>query len=182
MGLGAAWLRDQAATQQQIGTTGPLLDLSAGLLIFDILSISGSAGVTSPSDHAMFSQVVVPVNGGDSMTADSTISVLRYSLALGLRTPFWALGSTKQGSVAGALFANFGWAGVSGNRAISNCSDCRNEDLILSGGSFWRVGVDLAIPTHSPNAAWGFTASYQSYLGDASLSQEFVIGVNCWLL
>jgi hypothetical protein len=30
--------------------------------------------------------------------------------------------------------------------------------------------------------AWGFTASYQSYLGDASLSQEFMIGVNCWLL
>lgn len=182
MDLGAAWLRDQAAAQQQIGTTGPLIDLSAGLLIFDIVMVSGSVGVTSPPDHDMFSQVVVPVNGGDPMTADSTIGVLRYSLALGVRTPFWVLGSTRNGSVAGALFANFGWAGVSANRTISNCSDCRNDELILSGGSFWRVGVDLAIPTHSPNVAWGFTASYQSYLADASLSQEFVIGLNCWLL
>jgi hypothetical protein len=179
--LGAAWVKDQAATQQKIGTVGPLIDMSAGLLIFDVFMISGSFGFTTPSDNDMFSQVVVPQNGGDQTTADSSITVMRYSLALGARTPFWALGSTDKGWVAAALFANFGWAGINARRSISNCMGCRVDDLVLSGGSFWRVGVDLALPSRSPAVAWGFSASWQSYLGDASLSQEFVLGLDCWL-
>jgi hypothetical protein len=179
--LGAAWVKDQAATQQKIGSIGPLVDLSAGLLIFDVFMISGSFGFTTPPDNDMFSQVVVPENGGDQMTADSSITVMRYSLALGARTPFWALGSTARGWVAAALFASVGSAGITARRSISNCRGCRVDDLVLSGGPFWRVGVDLALPSRSPAVAWGFSASWQSYLGDASLSQEFVIGLDCWL-
>jgi hypothetical protein len=52
---------------------------------------------------------------------------------------------------------------------------------VLSGGPFWRVGVDLALPSRSPAVAWGFSASWQRYLGDASPRQEFVIGLDCWL-
>ncbi len=67
------------------------------------------------------------------------------------------------------------------SRGIADCSDCNSTSFVLPGGSFWRVGVDLAIPTQSPNAAWGFTASYQTYEAGSSLSQEFMIGMNCWL-
>ncbi len=182
MGLGAMSVRDQAAEAQQIGNTGFLLDFSGGLLLSDIFMISGSFGVSAPSDNDMFTQSVMPVNGGDTTTASSQVTVFRYSFALGVHTPFWAMGHTSNGWIAGAVFANFGWAGVSANRTISNCSDCRNDTLTLLGGSFWRAGVELAIPTHSPKVAWGFTASYQSYRGDSSLSQEFLVGANFWLL
>ncbi|MEO7731216.1 MAG: hypothetical protein ABIY55_09610 [Kofleriaceae bacterium] len=181
MDIGTLWFRDQAAAQEQIGTTGTFFDLSAGLLIYDLFMISGSAGLGSASDYGSFTEVVVPELGGDPMTAESGLHMAKYSLALGVRTPFWALGPVNTGWMAAALFANYGWGAASGGRGIADCSDCSSTSFVLPGGSFWRVGVDLAIPTQSPNAAWGFTASYQTYEAGSSLSQEFMIGMNCWL-
>lgn len=181
-GLGAAGVRDKDSTTQAIGGGGIDGELSASLQIFDVFAITGAFGFSSPGDNGTFSQMVMSENGGDAFDATSNVTILRYSLALTARTPFYGLGQTRKGWVGGALFAGFGWAGLSGRRSIENCSDCRVDDLVLNGGNFWRVGADLAIPAANPRFRWGFNVAYQSYLGDASLSQEFLVSLTGWYL
>jgi hypothetical protein len=189
LGTGAAWLNEQSAAQHHIGSSGPTFHISGALTIYDIFSISASGGASFPSDHASFSQQVVPEQGGgDPTTAGSGLSVSRLSIAVGLRTPFLALDPTDKGWFAGALYADYGTAGISGSRSIANCIDCRSEDLDFPGGTFWRVGLDLAAPSSSPKAVqgdyygYGFTAAYQRYLAGAGLIQEFQVGLTVWLL
>jgi hypothetical protein len=189
MGSGAAWLNEQSAAQQQIDSSGPTVHLSGALTIYDIFSISASGGAAFPSDHASFSQQVVPEQGsGDPTTASSGLEVARYSIAVGLRTPFLALFPTKKGWFAGALYADYGTAAISGSRSISDCIDCRSEHFDFPGGTFWRVGLDLAAPSSSPKAVrgdfygYGFTAAYQRYLAGAGLIKEVQVGLTIWLL
>jgi hypothetical protein len=103
-----------------------------------------------------------------------------YSIAIGLRTPFWALGSMASGWAAGSLFAQYGSTGVGGTRTISNCSDCRKDDLHLASGTFWRVGFDLLLPTRKPTESYGLTASHEQYMAGAGLSDEVRIGFSYW--
>jgi hypothetical protein len=90
-----------------------------------------------------------------------------------------ALGPTRNGWFGGSLFAGIGTAGLGGGRSIADCIDCRSDDLQLLGGTFWRVGADLTFPTER-GGRWGFTASYQGYLGDASLDDEFLVSLARW--
>ena len=182
LGTGVAWLSDQAVAQHQLSNSGAIINASVGFIFYDIFSMSASAGAAFPSDNAPFSEQVVPAQGGgDPTTAGSSVSVARYSVAVGLRTPFWALAPTEKGWFAGALFADLGSAGIQGNRSISDCNDCRSDSLDFPGGTFWRVGLDLAVPSHSPMASYGFTIAYQRYLAGAGLTQELQVGLSLWL-
>jgi hypothetical protein len=189
MGTGAAWLREESAAQNHIESSGPIVNFSAALTIYDIFAISFAGGGAFPSDNASFSEQVVPEQGGGApTTAGSSLSVSRLSLAVGLRTPFLALFPTEKGWIAGALYADYGAAGIGGSRSIANCVDCRSEDLDFPGGTFWRVGLDLAAPSSSPKPVdgdmygYGFTAAYQRYQAGAGLTHEIQVGLTVWFL
>ena len=183
LGTGGAWLAEQSATQHHIGNSSATINGTLRLIIYDIFTISASGSVAFPPDDASFSeQVVLEQGGGDPTTADSSLSVVRYSIAAGLRTPFWALSPTEKGWFGAALFADVGAAGIHGDRSISNCSDCRSDSLDFPGGTFWRVGLDLAAPSRGPRAGYGLTVAYQRYLAGAGLAQEFQVGLSIWLL
>jgi hypothetical protein len=156
LGTGTVSLAEQSAVHNHITDSGPLLNFSAALTIYDVFSISFAGGGAFPSDNASFSEQVVPEQGGGApTTADSSLSVSRLSIAVGLRTPFLALIPTEHGWFAGALYADYGAAVIGGSRSISNCVDCRSEDLDFPGDTFWRVGLDLAAPSFSPQGRPG---------------------------
>lgn len=183
MGSGIAWLNKQSAAAHRIGDSGATFNSSLGFTIWDVFMVSGALSVAFPPDHASFKQQVVPeVGGGDPRTEESSLTVLSYSIAAGLRSPFLALGSTSNGWVATALFAEYGTAGVSGTRSISNCVDCREDELSMSGGPFWRVGVDLLVPSRKPTVSYGLTVSYQRYAADAGFGGELRIAFTGWWL
>jgi hypothetical protein len=108
--------------------------------------------------------------------------VVSWSIAAGLRTPFWGLGQTQHGWVGAAVFALYGSASIHGSRSISNCVDCREDGLDMPGGTFWRFGVDLVFPSSKPTASYGLTLSYDRYAEGAGFSDEVRIGFSCWLL
>jgi hypothetical protein len=120
------------------------------------------------------------MGGGDPRAAESSLSVHSLSVAAGLRTPFLALGASGNGWVATALFAEYGAAVIGGSRSISDCVDCRDDDLSMQGGTFWRVGVDLIVPTRGPTFSWGLTVSYQRYAPGAGFSDEVRVGFSGW--
>ncbi|HEX7839209.1 MAG TPA: hypothetical protein VF469_17145 [Kofleriaceae bacterium] len=181
LGGGVASLDKAAAASQQFADSGPTLNGALGVTVWDIFMVSGSFSVAHPSDNNSFSQPVMPVDGGATSTADSSLSVVSYSIAIGLRTPFKALAPTQRSWVAGSLFAEYGAAGVTGSRSIIDCQDCRSDDLAVSGGAFWQAGADLLIPTRSPKTFWGLEVSYLSYAAGTTFSNELRVNVTCWL-
>lgn len=182
LGTGAAWLDKQVAARHQLADSGITFNGMLGLTVFDVFMVSGAFAVAFPSDMAPFSEVVVPEMGGDARTADSSVAVTSYSFAAELRTPFLALGATDSGWVGGAVFAEYGTAQIHGTRTISNCSDCRTDELDMPGGAFWRFGVDLLIPSRRPTTSYGLSVSYQRYAPGAGFSDELRIGFTGWLL
>jgi len=181
MGSGVASLDKATAASQGFGDSGATLNGAFEVTVWDIFMASSSFSVAFPHDNDSFSQPVMPEGGGDISTADSSLSLVSYSIALGLRTPFKALVPTQRSWVAGSLFAEYGAAGVAGNRSISNCVDCRSDDIDVSGGAFWQAGADLLIPTRSPKVFWGLEVSYLSYAAGSTFSNELRIGLTCWL-
>jgi len=109
-----------------LGVGDRVCAVACGLLIRDIVSLSGDIGGIFPGDDASFSQTVEPVEGGNPSTAQSRLSLTRYSIAIGR-------------------------AGVAGGRGIDNCVDCDSDKLSFPSGSFWRVGIDLSAPDPGPD-------------------------------
>jgi hypothetical protein len=182
MGSGGAWLRKQVAMKNHFGDSGATLNGTLGLTIYDMFMISGSISGLSPSDQAPFSQVVVnAVDGENPHSEYSSLKVVSLSIEAGLRTPFWALGRVQNGWVAGALFAQYGTAGIYGGRSIRDCSNCDKAEFDLRGGTFWHAGFDLIVPSRSPRSFYGLTVAYQRYEAAAAVAQELRIGFNCWL-
>lgn len=182
LGSGVQWLDRATAAANRIGDAGPTFSGGFGLTLYDIVMISTAFAFAHVSDSASFSEQVVPeMGGGDPQSADSSLMVASYSIAAGLRTPFWALGAVENGWVATSLFAQYGSTGVTGERAISNCVDCRTDLLAIPGGTFWRFGLDLFVPTRKPGHGWGLTASYDRYDPGAGLRDELRIGLSLWL-
>jgi hypothetical protein len=181
LGSGVASFDKAAAARQGFGDSGATLNGVFGVTVWDIFMASSSFSVAFPSDNDSFSQQVMPVAGGPTSTAGSSLSVVSYSIAVGLRTPFKALAPTQRSWVAGSLFAEYGSAGGTGNRSISNCEDCRSADVAVSGGAFWQAGADLLIPTRSPKVFWGLEVSYLSYAAGTTFSDELRVGLTCWL-
>jgi hypothetical protein len=182
IGSGAAWLRREAAAQHHMDDTGVTFNLGVGLTIYDVFSVSSSFGAAFPGDHASFTQDVMPILGGDTTSAESDLEVYNLSIAVGVRTPFLALGSRGRGGPWAAVFADYGSSRIGGHRSIANCSDCRTDDLDLANGGFWRVGLDFAPPFRSSKAGWTFTAAYQRYAAGAGFMQEIRIGFTAWFL
>jgi hypothetical protein len=187
LGSGAAWLRDQSAMQHHIGSIGPTFNATLGFSIEDIVSISGSGGATFPSDNATFDQDVVSLGGTDPSTETSHLEVQSYSVAAGLRTPFYVLWPTANGVITGNAFADGGWAYIHGVRSIEHCIGCRKDDLDMGSGMFWRVGFEIArrntVPTPRLAASYGLSVAYQSFLDDtAGLTRELRIGLILWFL
>ena len=182
VGSGMEWIDKQAAAANQIGDSGLTFNGAVGLTLYDIVTASATFSLAFPSDNGSFSEQVVPeMGGGDPQSADSNLTVASYSIAIGLRTPFWSLGRVENGWAAGSLFAQYGSAGIGGTCSISDCTDCRKDDLHIPGGTFWRVGFDLLLPTRKPTASWGLTVSYESYAAGAGLSDEVRVGFSYWL-
>ena len=67
MGSGAVWVNPQSAAQHHIDTTGISLNGMLGLTIRDMFMASFSFSIASPSDHASFSETVVPCPGALSI-------------------------------------------------------------------------------------------------------------------
>jgi hypothetical protein len=182
MGTGRAQLNERSAAAHRIGDAGATLNGTLGVLIWDVFTIASAFSFVFPGDDAAFSQQVVPeIGGGDPRTANSSLTIVSYSLAAGPRTPFWALGLSDNGWVATALFAEYGIAGASGTRSITDCVDCREDDLEMPGGTFWRVGVDLLVPSRRPTFSYGLTISYQRYAADAGFGNEIRIALSGWV-
>jgi hypothetical protein len=165
--------KPRIAASQQIAASGLEFGGRLALQIFDVLSIGFSFGAAIPSDRS--AQDAASDDGGDQPMA----SVFRYGVDITARTPLLAIGPAENGWVASALFAGVGTARVSGGRGITDCESCRSDSLQLTGGMFWRIGAELTIPREL-DRRWGFTVSYQRYLGDASLTCEFLASLAHW--
>lgn len=160
-----------------------MFNATFGLTIFDVLWVSTSAGFAAPSDHASFSEDVVPLYGGDDVrSAKSELELHILSATIGLRTPFLVVAPATRGALAIAGFVGYGLSSISGSRTIANCSDCRTDHFDLKNGTFWRAGIDLAPPSRSPKAAYAITAAYQRYEAGAGITGEFDLGLTLWLL
>jgi len=182
IGSGFAHLNQHEAALQRIGADGATFNFAAGVLIWDVVQISSAVSFVFPSDDGKFTQQVVPETGGGSPeTAESSLNVIGYSIAAGVRSPFLALAPSGHGWVATAAFAEYGASGVGGGRSISNCSDCYKEDVNLPGGTFWRVGLDLLVPGRAPTFSYGVTVSYQRWAGGSGFNDELRIGLTGWL-
>jgi hypothetical protein len=182
LGSGMAWLDKQTAAANQIGDSGVTFNGALGLTLYDIVMVSATFSFPLLSDNASFSQDVVPeTGGGDPQSAHSSLNVGTYSIAIGLRTPFWAIGAMEHGWATGALFAQVGTAGVGASRTIENCSDCRDDHIEIPGGTFWRVGLDLLLPSRKPTVFYGLTVSYERYAAGAGLSDEVRIGLSYFM-
>jgi hypothetical protein len=181
LGLGEASLDKQSAAQHRIGDTGITFNGALGFTLWDVVMFSAAFSLAFPTDDGSFTQVVEPETGpGGPRAAESSLTVHSVSAAIGLRTPYLALGASDNGWVATALFAEYGSAVIGGSRSITDCVDCREDDLEMPGGTFWRVGVDLVVPTSKPTFSWGLTASYQRYAAGTGFSDEVRIGFSCW--
>lgn len=182
IGTGLARISDETAMRHHLGDQGLTLHGTIGFTIYDVFMMSASAAAAFPSDSASFSETVVPVTGGgDPESADSSLSVVSYSVAVGLRTPFWALHATDTGWVAAALFTAYGTAGFHGGRSIANCVDCRSDELEIPGGTFWQAGIEVVGPTRRRSALWGLTVAYQRFATGAGFFDEVRVGLGLWL-
>jgi hypothetical protein len=181
IGSGMQWLDSPTAAANKIGDSGVTFNGTLGFTLYDIVMVSTTGSFVHLTDGAAFSEDVVnEMGGGDPHSAGSGLVVGSYSIAVGLRTPFWAIGAVENGWAAGSLFVQYGAAGVSGARAISDCVDCRVDEITLSGGAFWRLGVDLFLPLRKPPAGYGLTVSYDHYDPGAGLRDELRIGFSYW--
>jgi len=181
---GAAWLNREVASQRQIGAAGGTFYVTGGLTFIDLITVSGSAGAAFPGDHAPFRQTVVPVLGGDPMSATSSVQVTNYALSVGLRTPLLALKATEAGGAwVIAAFTDYGRSRIAGERGIDNCVDCHTETLVLPGGTFWRVGMDVgAVAFGGFDPGVVLTVSYQRYAPGTALAEELRVGFTFWFL
>jgi hypothetical protein len=165
---GKGWLDQAAATANGIGNTGINFYVTAGLAIFDVVSVSSSFGAIFPGSGP-----------------DTSVEVTNYSLALGLRTPLLNLGlssSHLNGTVA-ALSADYGWSAIGGTRRRNDCDNCTPETLDFSDGRFVRVGLDVGlIAFRWFDPGFVMNASYQKYLGGSFVTHEFRLGFAFWLL
>lgn len=180
---GVETMQPEVAEQHHIGSSGVMFNATFGLTIFDVLWVSTSAGFAVPSDHASFSEDVVPLySGGDVRSAQSQLELHILSATIGLRTPFLVLAPATRGALAIAGFVGYGSSSISGSRTIANCTDCRTDHFDLKNGAFWRAGIDLAPPSRSSKAAYAITAAYQHYEAGAGISGELHLGLTLWLL
>ena len=175
-------MQAELADQHHIASSGVIFNATFGLTIFDVLWVSTSAGFAVPSDHASFSEDVVPLGGGDVSSADSQLELHILSATIGLRTPFLVLAPATRGALAIAGFVGYGSSSISGSRTIANCSDCRTDHFDLKNGTFWRAGIDLSPPARSSKAAYAITAAYQRYEAGAGITGEFHLGLTLLLL
>ena len=181
-GTGSAGIQGASATQHHFGNSGITFRASIGLTLFDVVSMSASAGAVFPSDNASFSEDVMPLSGGgDVSSASSHLEIHVLSAAIGLRTPYLALVPTETGAVAGGAFVDYGSSSIHGVRTISNCSDCRSDSLDMPSGTFWRAGVDVLIPSHKRWAAYTISLAYQAYQAGAGLTDEVRLDVTALL-
>ena len=180
-GAGTVSLNDKVAATQEIEGSSLTVNSMLGLLVYDVFMVSSSFGAAFPADNGSFGQVVEPEGGGRPRTADSSLSVMSYSIAAGLRTPFWALGPAADRWVATALFAQYGAAGIRGHRGIPDCVDCREDDLDIPGGTFWQVGFDLLVPVSKSSGSCGLTVSYRRYGAGAGFFDEVNVDLSFWL-
>jgi hypothetical protein len=157
--------------------------MALGFSIYDLIAVTGTGGAVFPADHASFSQDVMPLGGGDPSTAQSSLEVQVYSIAVGPRTPFLVLRPGPAGGLVGALFADYGRARVHGIRSIDHCTNCTTEDLSFAGGTFWRVGAELGpMMSGVRNGGLVLSVAYQRYAAVTGLTQELRLGFTWWLL
>jgi len=177
---GAAWLKPSSANPQGIGTVGPTFYVDVGLTFCDVASVSASFGALFPSDRGSFDQVVV--GDGAPYSAGSSLQITNYSVAVGPRTPLLVLSPDVFSVWAAALFADYGWSRIAGNRFIEQCVDCRKEDFDLPDGTFVRIGANIGrVSVSAPRVGFMFTIAYQRYLARAALAQEVRAGFAFWL-
>ena len=177
---GASWLKPSSADPQGIGRVGPTVYVDLGLTFWDVASVSASFGAMFPSDRGSFSQTVV--GDGEPFRASSTLQITNYSIALGPRTPLLVLSPDAYSVWAAALFADYGWSWIGGNRNIEDCVDCRKEDFDLPDGNFVRIGANIGkVAVLAPRAGLMLTIAYQRYLSAAALAQEVRAGFALWL-
>jgi len=181
---GAGWLNPSSADQHHIGTVGPTIYLTAGMALFDVFGLSAAFGAAFPGDHASFNQDVVPLLGGSVMSASSSLQVTNYSIAVGPRTPLFVLQALPDNRAwVVSLFADYGRSAIHGERFISDCNDCRTEDLTLPGGYFWRIGADIGVVRLvSIDPGLLMTISYQRYAPSAGFRQEIRVGFVFWFV
>jgi len=177
---GASWLRPSSADPQGIGRVGPNFYVDVGLTFCDVASVSASFGAMFPSDRGSFTQTVV--GDGAPFSASSTLQITNYSFALGPRTPLLVLSPDANSVWAAALFADYGWSRIAGNRNIESCVDCRKEDFDLPGGNFMRIGANIGkVAVSAPRPGLVLTIAYQRYLSGAAMAQELRAGFSFWL-
>jgi len=142
--VGSATLRQDAADEHHIGRSGGSVYVIMGLVLGDLFSVSTSLGAVIPPDGATFEQDVVPLLGPQKpMTATSSLEITNVSFAAGPRTPLLVVARRSEGAWVSALFAEYGWALITGNHFIADCRDCRQEGLGLPNGALFRVGADF---------------------------------------
>ncbi len=176
IGSGYGRLQGATAESQQIGQDGPTLAFRVHFDLYDLISTSISMGTIFVGDSEGFEQNVRD-GSGRTFSKESSLNITIIGLSAGLRTPEFCLWRSETGAPLGiSAYARYGNAWISGGRSISNCINCRTEDVALNGGTFVESGVDLGLKAGN---GWGMfgSAGYRHYFSGSSARNEIQIGV-----
>lgn len=155
------------ATAQSQGTGGRAwgMQVNMGVTAMRVLSLSADLGIADIADNDAFSENTT----GGEMT--SSVQAVLGSVAAGLRTP--PIAFPEQPSATLSAGVNVGHTWLSAERGIVNCTDCSEQDLEITAGSFWEPGLYIA-----PSRRWGVSARYRKYTGDSDLLDAIMIGIS----
>ena len=176
-GSGVGWFTSKTATTQAIGKIGPTLHAGLTLEFYDLVTTAFSVGTIFVKDKASFNQAVVDAYGNTS-NASSSSNITILGLSAGLRTPDLCLHDDADGKkwLAMNAYARYGIAWVSGDRVISNCTNCDSRPLSLDGGKFIESGLKIGSKKGNSLGVAGILG-YRHYFAGASPSGEVQVAV-----
>jgi hypothetical protein len=142
--LGAASLKPEAAERIQVGETGVMFTMGAGLRFFSVFDAGAGIGMVFFKDHNPFTNFTT---GGERK---STVTPLLYFAQVGLQVPIPV--KNAKGFYPVWLATHVGAMGVSADRSIPMCSNCDVEDIKMKSGSFVKPEFKIML---APNVSFG---------------------------
>lgn len=128
-------LDEEVAAYNGLGDSAFALGVTADYHLGNTWIIAGSFGLAGFDDQAEFSQRVRS-NFGDESTESSSVSGMQFAASVGKAFEF----AQMPGVIWTPKLGFMNYFGT--DRSISNCSDCFEEEIDISGGVYAALALD----------------------------------------
>lgn len=157
MAIGMMPLSRRRAEKAKIGRNPLTFSFFSGFQICDLFDLNLDATIANPNDNDEFSQQVMPINGGNSFSKESSVGLIMLSWSMGARTPYFTWKKDKKNGISG--YIRYGQSKMKGVRSIDDCTNCRSEKFEFDSQNFVDIGIDLAFFKKYRNSARHVTLS-----------------------